>query len=206
MKAKLTSLLLLLLLFPMVSALAAPITVSGRVTGPAGNPLLGVSILVKGTTNVTTTNTGGEFTIKASEGQVIRFSYIGSATTEVTVNGSTMNVVLPEEANALDVKCEQKALPYNVQAFNVNRDANSPAGKLAGVNISSGNYTPLYVIDGIPMVDVNTDSSPLAKISHADINSVTVLPGPSATVLYGADAAGGAIIITTKNGPKTAHN
>lgn len=102
MKIKLTALLSLLLLFPMVSALAAPITVSGTVTDPAGDPLLGVSVIVKGTTTGTTTNIDGEFTIKASEGQVIRFSYIGYATTEVTVNGATMNVVLQEEANALD--------------------------------------------------------------------------------------------------------
>ena len=77
MKARLTSLFLLLLLFPMVCALAAPITVKGTVTDATGEPLLGVSVIVKGTTQGTTTNLDGEFTIKAEEGQVIRFTYIG---------------------------------------------------------------------------------------------------------------------------------
>ncbi len=248
MKAKLTSLLLLLLLFPMVSALAAPITVSGTVTDPAGDPLLGVSVIVKGTTTGTTTNIDGEFTIKASEGQVIRFSYIGYASAEVAVTGSTMNVVLQEEANALDevvvtalgIKREQKALSYNVQtvsgeAFTANKDANfinSLAGKVAGVNISSGaagagsaarvimrgtksisgNDNALYVIDGIPMFDVNTGSeeggtmsnqpgsSSVADINPDDIESISVLSGPSAAALYGSDAASGVILITTKKG------
>ena len=248
MKARLTSLFLLLLLFPMVCALAAPITVKGTVTDATGEPLLGVSVIVKGTTQGTTTNLDGEFTIKAEEGQVIRFTYIGYAPVEETVTGSAMAVPMHEEANALDevvvtalgIKREQKALSYNVQtvsgeAFTANKDANfinSLAGKVAGVNISSGsagsgsaarvimrgtksisgNDNALYVIDGIPMFDVNTGSesggtmakqpgsSSVADINPDDIESMSVLSGPSAAALYGSDAASGVILITTKKG------
>ena len=240
MKARLTSLFLLLLLFPMVCALAAPITVKGTVTDATGEPLLGVSVIVKGTTQGTTTNLDGEFTIKAEEGQVIRFTYIGYAPVEETVTGSAMAVTMHEEANALGIKREQKALSYNVQtvsgeAFTANKDANfinSLAGKVAGVNISSGsagsgsaarvimrgtksisgNDNALYVIDGIPMFDVNTGSesggtmakqpgsSSVADINPDDIESMSVLSGPSAAALYGSDAASGVILITTKKG------
>ena len=248
MKARLTSLFLLLLLFPMVCALAAPITVKGTVTDATGEPLLGVSVIVKGTTQGTTTNLDGEFTIKAEEGQVIRFTYIGYAPVEETVTGSAMAVTMHEEANARDevvvtalgIKREQKALSYNVQtvsgeAFTANKDANfinSLAGKVAGVNISSGsagsgsaarvimrgtksisgNDNALYVIDGIPMFDVNTGSesggtmakqpgsSSVADINPDDIESMSVLSGPSAAALYGSDAASGVILITTKKG------
>lgn len=248
MKARLTSLFLLLLLFPMVCALAAPITVKGTVADATGEPLLGVSVIVKGTTQGTTTNLDGEFTIKAEEGQVIRFSYIGYAPVEETVTGPTMAVTMHEEANTLDevvvtalgIKREQKALSYNVQtvsgeAFTANKDANfinSLAGKVAGVNISSGsagagsaarvimrgtksisgNDNALYVIDGIPMFDVNTGSesggtmakqpgsSSVADINPDDIESMSVLSGPSAAALYGSDAASGVILITTKKG------
>ena len=184
MKAKLTSLLLLLLLFPMVSALAAPLTVSGTVTDPAGNPLRGVSVIVKGTTTVATTNIDGEFTIKASEGQEIRFSYVGSATTELTVNGPTMNVILPEEVNTIGIKSEQKALTSNAQS-------------VSGMVLTK---KALYVVDGVPTSDVNTDSSSIGGIRLSDIESVTVLDGPAAAALYGPDAAGGAIVVTTKKG------
>lgn len=141
---------------------------------------------------------------------------------------------------ALGIKREQKALSYNVQtvkgeAFTSNKDANfinSLAGKVAGVNISSssagagsaarvimrgtksltGNDNALYVIDGIPMFDVNTGSesggtmakqpgsSSVADINPDDIESMSVLSGPSAAALYGSAAASGVILITTKKG------
>lgn len=141
---------------------------------------------------------------------------------------------------ALGIKREAKALSYNVQTVNgdaltANKDANfinSLAGKVAGVNISngsagagsaarvimrgtkslSGNDNALYVIDGIPMFDVNTGtesggtmakqpgSSSVADINPDDIESMSVLSGPSAAALYGSNAASGVILITTKKG------
>ncbi len=192
MKSKVTSLLLMLLLFPVMSVMAQTTTVKGIVTDTSGEPLIGVSVIVEGTSFGTQTNIDGEFSIKANPGDKLNFTYIGyrPVTLAVPANGK-VDLVMEEEATALDevvvtalgIKREQKALSYNVQtvkgdAFTSNKDANfinSLAGKVAGVNISSssagsgsaarvimrgqkslsGNDNALYVIDGIPMFDVN---------------------------------------------------
>ncbi len=239
----------MLLLFPVISVMAQTHTVKGTVTDTSGEPLIGVSVIVKGTAQGASTNINGEFSLKASEGDVLKFTYIGCRPVEMTVQGtSSVNVVMEEETTALDevvvtalgIKREQKALSYNVQtvkgdAFTSNKDANfinSLAGKVAGVNISSGsagsgsaarvimrgtksltgNDNALYVIDGIPMFDVNTGSeeggtmakqpgsSSVADINPDDIESMSVLSGPSAAALYGSAAASGVILITTKKG------
>lgn len=250
MKKKVTSLLFFLLLFPVMSVLGAnPITVKGTVTDSSGEPLMGVSVIVKGTNNGAATDLDGKFTVKAAVGNVITFSYIGYHPQDITVaSDAPLTVVLEENTKTLDevvvtalgIKREQKALSYNVQtvdgeAFQTNKDANfinSLAGKVAGVNISSGsagsgsaarvvmrgmkslsgNDNALYVIDGIPMFDLNTGSesggtmskqpgsSTVADINPDDIESMSVLSGPSAAALYGSAAASGVILITTKKG------
>ena len=247
MKSKVTSLLLMLLLFPVMSVMAQTSTIKGSVTDTSGEPLIGVSVIVEGTSVGTQTNIDGEFSVKAKEGSMLKFSYIGYRTVTMPA-AAGMKVVLEEEATALDevvvtalgIKREQKALSYNVQtvkgdAFTANKDANfinSLAGKVAGVNISSsaagagsaarvimrgtkslsGNDNALYVIDGIPMFDINTGSesggtmskqpgsSGVADINPEDIESMSVLSGPSAAALYGSAAASGVILITTKKG------
>ena len=249
MKSKVTSLLLMLLLFPVMSVMAQTTTVKGIVTDTSGEPLIGVSVIVEGTSFGTQTNIDGEFSIKANPGDKLNFTYIGyrPVTLAVPANGK-VDLVMEEEATALDevvvtalgIKREQKALSYNVQtvkgdAFTSNKDANfinSLAGKVAGVNISSssagsgsaarvimrgqkslsGNDNALYVIDGIPMFDVNSGnetggtmahqpgSSAVADINPDDIESMSVLSGPSAAALYGSQAASGVILITTKKG------
>ena len=249
MKSKVTSLLLVLLLFPVMSVLAQTQNAKGIVKDTNGEPLIGVSVLVEGTFNGVTTNMDGAFSLEVRKGDKLQFSYIGyrTLTLPVPANGQ-MNVVLEEESTALDevvvtalgIKREQKALSYNVQtvkgdAFTINKDANfinSLAGKVAGVNISSSaagagsasrvimrgtkslsvNDNALYVIDGIPMFDINTGSetggtmskqpgsSGVADINPEDIESMSVLSGPSAAALYGSAAASGVILITTKKG------
>lgn len=141
---------------------------------------------------------------------------------------------------ALGIKREQKALSYNVQSvkgetLNAIKDANfinSLNGKVAGVIINSSSAgsgaasrvimrgtkslekddNALYVIDGIPMFNVNSGdnsggtmgkqpgSNSVADINPEDIESMTVLTGPSAAALYGSDASNGVILITTKKG------
>lgn len=249
MNSKVKSLLLMLLLFPFMTVMAQTQTVKGIVTDTSGEPLVGVSVIVKGTSFGTQTNIDGEFSINAKQGDVLKFTYIGLRPVELTVpaNGK-VDLVMEEESNMLDevvvtalgIKREQKALSYNVQtlkgdAFTGNKDANfinSLAGKVAGVNVSSGaagsgsaarvimrgtkslsgNDNALYVIDGIPMFDVNTGSeeggtmakqpgsSSVADINPDDIESMSVLSGPSAAALYGSAAASGVILITTKKG------
>ena len=249
MKSKVTCLLLVLLLFPVMSVLAQTRTVKGIVKDTNGEPLIGVSVLVEGTFNGVTTNIDGAFSLEVKNGDKLQFSYIGYRTLTLPAPASgQMNVVLSEETTALDevvvtalgIRREQKALSYNVQTvkgdvLTANKDANfinSLAGKVAGVNISSsaagagsaarvimrgtkslsGNDNALYVIDGIPMFDINTGSesggtmskqpgsSGVADINPEDIESMSVLSGPSAAALYGSAAASGVILITTKKG------
>ena len=153
MKAKVTSLLFVLMLLP-VFAFAANLKVTGVVTDGSGEPLVGVSVMVKGTQFGTQTNIDGEYSINAAEGDVLKFSYIGYRPQEILVSGaSTINVVLVEDSKSLDevvvtalgIKREQKSLSYNVQQvkgdiLTANKDANfvnSLAGKVAGVNINA---------------------------------------------------------------------
>ena len=154
MKAKVTSLFFALMFLPML-AFAANIKVTGRVIDNSGEPLIGVSILVKGTSTGTLTNLDGEFSIDVAEGDVLKFSYVGYQPQEVTVtsSSSSINITMIEDAKKLDevvvtalgIKREQKSLSYNVQQvkgdmLTTNKDANfvnSLAGKVAGVNINA---------------------------------------------------------------------
>lgn len=105
MKSKVTSLLLMLLLFPVMSVMAQTSTVKGIVTDTSGEPLIGVSVIVEGTTFGTQTNIDGEFSVKAKAGEMLKFTYIGYRTVTMPAPESgQMNVVLEEEATALDEK------------------------------------------------------------------------------------------------------
>ena len=154
MKSKVTCLLLMLLLFPVMSVLAQTRTVKGIVKDTNGEPLIGVSVLVEGSFNGVTTDIEGEFSLEVKNGDKLQFSYIGYRTLTLPAPASgQMNVVLSEETTALDevvvtalgIKREQKALSYNVQTvkgdmLTANKDANfinSLAGKVAGVNINA---------------------------------------------------------------------
>lgn len=250
MKAKLTCLLVCLMMLPMV-AFAQSQKVTGTVTDVSGEPLIGVSVIVKGTQFGTQTNIDGEFSINAKQGDVLKFSYIGYKSQEITVSSaSTINVVMEEDSKTLDevvvtalgIKKEAKTLSYNVQKVGTEEltriaDANfvnNLNGKVAGVTINSaasgvgggarvvmrgaksisGNNNALYVVDGIPMLDMSRAATqpegvyegasqtgdPLSAINPDDIENISVLSGPSAAALYGSAAANGVVMITTKKG------
>ena len=163
------------------------ITVKGMVVDVNGEPLIGVTILEKGTTNGTITDFDGKFVIQASAGATLEISYIGYKTISIPAQENVGKVVMHEDTEvleevvvtALGIKRSQKALSYNVQevkgdALTAVKDANfmnSLAGKVAGVQISSGatgaggatrvvmrgmksltkDNNALYVIDGVPM-------------------------------------------------------
>lgn len=221
--------------------------VTGTVTGSGdGMPLPGVSVLVKGTSQGTSTDFDGNYSIKVKEGSVLQFSYVGFTTKEIKVRGSKLNVVLQESAEALEevvvtalgIKKEQKALGYSltevkgddmVQVKQTNA-INALQGKVAGVNVTQNatgsagssrviirgasslteDNQPLYVVDGIPISNVNNGSAGMwggsdggdgiSSINPDDIASVSVLKGGAASALYGSRAADGVIIITTKSG------
>ena len=226
----------------------ATVSVKGNVKDATGEPLIGVSILVKGTTNGTVTDIDGNFTLQAEKGAVLEISYIGYTTQTVTVTGAPVNIVMKEDSEqleevvvtALGIKRSEKALSYNVQKVGGDeltaiKDANfmnSLNGKVAGVNIQrsasgvggstrvvmrgnksiAGDNNVLYVVDGIPIgnqanregdgsaFDSKSSSEGIANFNPDDIESISVLTGPSAAALYGASAANGVILINTKKG------
>ena len=239
------------IMLPPPSAVSQPadVKVVGSVKDASGEPLIGVSILVKGTTNGTVTDIDGKFNLNAPKGSVLEISYVGYKTQSVTVTGSSLNVVLKEDneqleevvVTALGIKRAEKALSYNVQKVDQSelvrvKDANfvnSLNGKIAGVSINKsatgvggatrvimrgaksieGNNNALYVVDGIPLFNTTmgaTDSGimgegsagteGIADFNPEDIESISVLSGPSAAALYGSSAANGVILITTKKG------
>ena len=226
-----------------------PIAASGTVTDSKGEPLIGVSILVKGTSNGTITDIDGNFKIQAAKGDVLEVSYIGYASQAITLtNAQPLKISMGEDAQALDevvvtalgIKRSEKALSYNVQQVKGDelttvKDANfmnSLNGKVAGVNIQrsasgvgggtrvvmrgnksiAGQNNVLYVVDGIPIGNKAdragdgtgfggaTSGEGIANFNPDDIESLSVLTGPSAAALYGANAANGVILINTKKG------
>lgn len=228
---------------------AKKVTVKGNVIDGTGEPLIGVSVAVKGGTDGTITNFDGDFTLTVDQGSVIELSYVGYTSQQITVKSEEpLHIVMEEDSKqlaevvvtALGIKREQKALSYNVQQVKGEelmavRDANfinSLSGKVAGVTINSSAAGPgaaarvvmrgtkslekddnaLYVIDGIPMFNVNSGdqgggtmgkqpgSNSVADLNPEDIESMTILTGPSAAALYGSDASNGVVLITTKKG------
>lgn len=175
------------------SSSVAKVTTTGQVVDAKGEPLYSISILEVGTTNGTITDIDGNFTLSVNEGATLEISYIGYKTQTLPVRAKLGQIVMKEDTEVLDevvvtalgIKRSQKALSYNVQevkgdALTAVKDANfmnSLAGKVAGVQISSGatgaggaarvvmrgmkslikDNNALYVIDGVPVF--NTGSS-----------------------------------------------
>jgi TonB-linked SusC/RagA family outer membrane protein len=218
------ALIMMCILSPII--LFAQTKISGTVNDETKQPLPGVSVMLKGTSQGTTTDAYGRFIINASPGQVLVFKFLGFAEQETTVGTSatlivnlngdskTLNEVV---VTALGVKKETRRVGYAVSTvkgedLTLARDPNpitGLVGKVAGLSVGPsaellgspnvairGNSISLYVVDGFP---INTDTY---NISPDDIETYTVLKGPAAAALYGNRASYGAILITTKKGNK----
>jgi TonB-linked SusC/RagA family outer membrane protein len=206
-------------------AAQAQTAVSGKVlSGEDNSPIPGVNILVKGTTNGTITNSDGVFSITAAPSDVLVFSFVGFSTQEVAIGGRiAFDVTLAIDATelseiivtALGIEKDRSKIGYATQEVSASQllkarepnPINSLVGKVAGLNVGSsaeligaptislrGRNNVLYVVDGVP---INSDTW---NISPDDIDTYTVLKGPSASALYGTRGVNGAIIITTKKG------
>jgi TonB-dependent starch-binding outer membrane protein SusC len=205
--------------------------ISGRVTDEQNQPLMGATVLVKGTETGTITDLDGKFEILATAADVLIVSYVGYASKEITPGDQTSLVIqLSADLNALD---EVVVVAYGVQKrsdvtgaigsantddFNKGVVVNPGQllqGKVAGVNVSNvsgepgaeqnviirgigslrSGTTPLYVVDGFVL-----DNAALNFINPQDIATIDVLKDASAAAIYGARAANGVIVITTKKG------
>lgn len=218
----------LVVIFETETKLKTDITVSGKITDGSGNPLSGASINVKGKTTGTSTNDRGEFEITAPEDATLQISYVGFETKEILVGGRTSitvslkaDIKLSSQVIVVGYGTARKRDLTGSSATISGADIiNVPAltatqaiqGKVAGVLITNsgapgstpnvrirgvgsilGGADPLYIVDGIITDDIR-------NINAADIVSVDVLKDASSTAIYGARAANGVILITTKAG------
>ncbi len=213
--------LTLLLAFVVQISFAQVKTVSGTVSDSSGT-LPGVSVIIKGTNKGTQTDFDGKYSIKANEGDVLSFSYVGFKTNEQKVSSAnTINVVLEEDADVLDeivvtalgIKREKKSLGFAQQSVKgedliVTREVdvnNAIAGAVAGVQIlgapSTGFGNALVRLRGesdlLYVVDgVKIES--VSDINTDDIQDLSVLKGSAATALYGPIGKNGVVVITSK--------
>ena len=223
------SLIITVLCMMIQLGFAQTLTVTGVVTSKDdGQPVIGATIQVKGTTAGTITDFEGNYTITADKGQTIVVSYVGMKTQEVVVKNTMHNVVLATDAEVLEevvvtamgVVQEKKRLNFAVQ--NVGSDdltegksanvLNALQGRIAGVNVTTGGGSPnsgsQLILRGVTSISQNNeplivlDGMPLTggvgDLNPNDIESITVLKGAAASALYGQEAASGVLMITTK--------
>lgn len=231
-KSQSVLLLLFFLMVPFASALAQAITAKGTVTDTAGEPLMGVSIYVKGTSKGTSTDIDGNFTIQVNKGATLTFSYIGFLPKEVTVNSDAhITVQLQENAQMLqDVVVvgygtqKKENLTGAVAAVNGEAIANRPVtnvgqalqGVVGNLIVNPGSGAPgqgaSFNVRGITSISGNgtVANGPLVLVDNVqmdpnlvnpdDIESISVLKDGASAAIYGARAAYGVILITTKKG------
>ncbi|TXH23156.1 MAG: SusC/RagA family TonB-linked outer membrane protein [Chitinophagaceae bacterium] len=217
------------LLLGVVLAHAQTRQVSGKVSDENGQPLLGVSIVVKGQTTATMSKNDGTFSINAATGDVLIFTYSGYKTNEVKVSeSSTFNVNMEIETTSLDdvvvigygtqkkskitgsvSKLDPKVLETGVRA----NPASALAGTIPGLRVQQTSGRPGAVPNIVLRggTNYNGSGSPLvivdgfiragfSEINQDDIESIEVLKDASATAIYGARANNGVVLITTKKG------
>lgn len=202
--------------------------VSGTVTDATGDPLIGATVVVKGTTDGTVTELDGSYLLNVREG-VLVFSFTGYETQEIAIDGrsridvvlqtanlnlnevvvigygtqrkadlTTAVVVIDEEAiRNRPMVSAAEALQGKAAGVQVIQPSGKPGGDIAvrvrgATSVLAGNE-PLYVVDGVPTTDIR-------GLNPADIASMSVLKDASSAAIYGARAANGVVIITTKRG------
>ena len=210
------------------TAQAQSLSVSGRIVDETNQPVMGAGIQEKGTSNGTVSDLDGRFTIATNANATLVFSSLGYVTKEVAVNGNrVINVVLNSSSEFLE---DVVVVGYGVQKKKlitgstiqvkgddiVKLNSTSALGALQsstpGVSIIAntgqpgdgfnvnirgmgtiGSYKPLYVIDGVAGGDIST-------LNPSDIESIDILKDAASAAIYGARAANGVILVTTKQG------
>lgn len=233
-------------LFTLGSYLLAQTTIiKGKISDQSSQPLIGATVLEKGSSNGVVTDLNGDYSISISDpSSILQFSYIGFLSKEVIVGNRTIiNVTMNEEGKELEefvvtaLGYEESKDELGYATSKVGDKAikgaaetsvlNSLSGKASGVRISrnsgdpgsgayiqirgisslNGSSQPLVVLDGIPISNDSRGNnnnfavqSRLNDINPNDIESISILKGASAAALWGTQALGGVIYITTKSG------
>jgi len=204
--------------------------VTGTISMSSGEPLPGVNVIEKGTTNGVVADFDGNYSITVSQGSTLVISSIGLKSQELTIGQANVyNITMEEDNTQLD---EVVVVGYGTQKKSdvtgsvvsvssedinsrpVNNAIEAMQGKAAGVDIStnerpgqigsitirgvrslSASNSPLYVLDGIPLISGGIDN-----VNPSDIESIDILKDASATAIYGSRGANGVVIVTTKKG------
>jgi len=221
------------------------VNINGRVTNETGETLVGVNIILKGTTVGTTTDVSGNYTFDVPNltGTLV-FSYIGYATQEIPINNrQVINVSLAPDVQSLQeiqiigygtqskaevtsaiasVSSEQikdmplvgldQAIQGRAAGVQVTNNSGAPGGgvsiRIRGTSSLGAGNEPLYVVDGVPINNTQTFNQQtgeervngMSNINPADIQSIEILKDAASTSIYGARAANGVVLITTKRG------
>lgn len=215
---------------PATSPVVKQVAIQGKVTNSENRVLEGVTVSEKGTNNNTTTDDEGEFSITVQdESAVLVFRYLGYEPQEHAVTSTEMSITLIEDLSALDevvvvgYGTQRRAnLTGAVSTVNMdevlgNRPVSSTAqalqGAIPGLEVTSGSGKPgtassinirgtTSINGGGPLVLVDNVPMAMSDVNPMDIETVTVLKDAAASSIYGARAAFGVILITTKKGNK----
>lgn len=221
----------ILFLFFVVFAATAysqDVTITGTVTDANSEPLVGVNVLVKGTTTGAITDIDGNFSVSGKKGSTLVFSYIGMLTQEVVYKGTALRVVMKDDSKALEEvvvigyqTVKKSDLTGAVAVVDTKEMKKSAAGTLVsqmqglatGINVRSSGRAGEDASIEIRGVGSLSNNSPLWVIdgmitdpgvdfNPADAESIQILKDASAAAIYGSRAANGVIIVTTKKGAK----
>ena len=227
----------------MATTSAAPIsapvvqqseTATGTVVDAMG-PVIGASVVVKGTTNGVITDFDGNFSLSnVKKGDIIQVSFVGYGTQEVVFDGKPLNITLKEDTEMLDevvvtayggktlrskmtnsiAKVDNEVLKSGIHS----NPAQALSGAVAGLQVrqTSGNPNdaPTLILrggtslngSGSPLVIVDGAQRSMSDINPSDIESIEVMKDAGATAIYGARAANGVILVTTKRGKEGVSN
>ena len=219
----------LLALLVSIITFAQGVTVKGTVLDENKEPLIGATIQVKGENNGVAADLDGNFTLKVKKNATLVVSYIGYLTQEVRLQGKTqITVQLTPDSKTLDevivvgygtmkksdlTGSVASVASKDIEGFQTSSVAGALGGQFAGVQITStdgtpgagfnisirgvgtltGDASPLYIVDGFEVSDID-------YLSNSDIESIEVLKDASSSAIYGARAANGVVLITTKSG------
>lgn len=214
---------------PVVQEQQQSISVTGTVVDQNGEPLMGVNVIEKGTTNGTMTDMDGRFTLSVPGNATLQISYIGYTTEEVVVNNQTkLNITLKEDSQNLDelvvvgYGAVRKAdLAGSVAVLDNKSFKDQPIvqvsdalqGRVSGVQVQNsgvpGGTVKIRVRgsgsinrsnDPLYVIDGIVRESGLTGLNPEDIQSMQVLKDASSTAIYGSRGANGVVLITTKTG------
>ena len=218
-----------LLALVMTLSLFAQNAIKGVVIDETKQSLIGATVMVKGTTNGVVTDLDGNFSVNAAKGSILSFSYIGYKTQEIKVMGDKLLHVqmMPDNAMLDEVVvvgygsmkrgdltgAVSSVSAKNVEGYKTGSVMEALGGQVAGVQITmadgtpgsdfdikirgvgtmNGDASPLYIVDGFQVDNIS-------YLANSDIESVEILKDASSAAIYGARAANGVVMVTTKSG------